>query len=188
MKFAFSHKIGEVSRVISVTNGYTVFMVSEIQDAGVRPFDAVKTIIEPRVKREKRMEKLKGIVRSVREQLADGDDLQKAVSNHPNLSVAHITAGSLDGSIPGIGRDPGFSGAAATLTNGTISQPVEGSRGYYLIKLTGRTEFDSARYNAQKDALRSQLMTDKRNRVFTDWYENLKKKADIVDNRDLFYQ
>ena len=90
--------------------------------------------------------------------------------------------------IPGIGRDLGFIGGVASLNAGEISKPVEGSRGYYLLRLLSKSAFDSVAYNAQKEALRGQLLRDERGRFFSEWLDNLKKSADIVDNRDVFYR
>ena len=42
--------------------------------------------------------------------------------------------------------------------------------------------------NAQKDLIRTQLISDRRTRFLADWTDRLKKSADIVDNRDMFYR
>ena len=57
-KFAFNNKLGAVSEALTIQNGYAVFMVSGITEAGVRPFDEVKTAVESKVRREKNIEKL----------------------------------------------------------------------------------------------------------------------------------
>jgi hypothetical protein len=36
--------------------------------------------------------------------------------------------------------------------------------------------------------LRTRLLPEKRSRFLADWMESLRKKADIEDNRDLFYR
>ena len=55
------------------------------------------------------------------------------------------------------------------------------------MSLLEKTEFDSTQYAIQKDMLRQRLSTaEKRTQVFMDWYEYLKGKADIEDNRKLF--
>ena len=69
-----------------------------------------------------------------------------------------------------------------------ISQPVEGARGYYLIKLLGKTPFDSASFNAQRTILAAQMLQEKKQRIVADWLEKLKEKANIEDLRDMFYR
>src|ERR1700690_671982 len=37
-KFAFNNKAGSISDPVSVQNGFAVFMISEVKEAGMRPF------------------------------------------------------------------------------------------------------------------------------------------------------
>ena len=75
-----------------------------------------------------------------------------------------------------------------TLPVRKISQPVEGERGYYLIKLLSKTPFDSASFNAQKNILAAQMLQEKKQRIVADWLQKLKDKSDIEDLRDTFYR
>jgi parvulin-like peptidyl-prolyl isomerase len=187
-KFAFNDKVGAVSEAYSLQNGYGVFMVSEAKEAGVRPFDEVKSLIETKVKLDKKIEKLKALAAQLRSTLAQGDSLGKITLQRSDLPVQHVAPFTLSQFLPSIGRDPGFMGAVASMTPGQVSSPVVGQRGVYLIALTSKSALDTVALNAQRDAIRSQLMNDKRNRFFADWSENLKKAAEIVDNRERFFR
>jgi len=187
-KFAFTQKKGDVSNALPVTKGYGVFMISDLREAGVRPFEEVKNAIEVRVKREKKMAKVKERAMAARKLLEQTDNLQKVTTTYPDVSVQHLAPTIVSGFIPGIGRDFGFVGGITALNVGQLSQPVEGSRGYYLIKLISKTAFDSTMYNAQKENLRNQLLSERRKKIVSEWLENLKKNSDIIDNRDLFYR
>lgn len=94
----------------------------------------------------------------------------------------------LGGTVPGIGRDLSFVGAVSGLQQGQISPAVRGTRGAYLIQLLSKTAFDSSAYAAQKETLTSRLTQEKRQRVLTDWLAKLKEKADIVDDREMFFR
>jgi len=187
-KFAFSSKHGSISEPFSLTTGYGAFMVSEVKEAGIRPFDEVKTIVENRLKREKKMEDTKNVARDLRKNLSPGDSLQKVTAKNPSLSVQRAAQFTLGGYIQGVGRDLGFIGGVSTLNPGEISQPVESSRGIYLIRLLNKSSLDSTAYKTERDALRTQLLSEKRNRFFTEWSDQLKKSVEIVDNRDVFYR
>ena len=163
-------------------------MVSEVKEAGVQPFDELKATLEPRVKRDKKLEKVRAIAAEIRQTISPGDSLQKVSQKRPDVTVAHLVAYTLSSSAPGIGRDPGLVGALAGLNVGETSKPVEGQRGVYIVRLLSKTPFDSAAYNAQKESLRNSLLSERRNSFLTDWSDKLKKSAEIVDNRDLFYR
>lgn len=187
-KFAFTNKLGAVSPLFSVNNGYAVFKVSEIKDAGVRPFDEIKTVIDSRVKREKKIEKLKVLAGEMKNSLSNTDSIQILAQKNPKISSQHLAGITLSGYIPGIGRDLGFIGGLSKLSLNEISTPIETQRGIYLIKLLNKSQFDSTQYNNQRTNLRNQILMEKRNRYFTGWMEQLKKSIDIVDNRDQFYR
>jgi parvulin-like peptidyl-prolyl isomerase len=187
-KFAFTNKAGAVSESYSLQNGHGVFMVSEAKEAGVQPFESVKNVIEARVKLEKRLEKAKAIATQLRSTLSQGDSLGKITAQRADLPVQRLAPFAVTQFIPVIGRDAAFMGAVAGMKPGEISAPVVGSRSVYLIALAGKTALDTAAYSAQHDVIMNQILTDKRNRFFSDWSENLKKSADVVDNRDMFYR
>jgi len=187
-KFVFKNKLNTVGEPFSIQNGYAVIMVSEIKEAGVRPFEEVKKVVENLLKREKKTEKIKVIAQELRQSLALTDSLQKISMKNPAVSVQHLAPFTLGGYIPAIGRDLNFIGGIAAMKAGEISNPVESNRGIYIIKLITKSDFDNAAYAAQKEGLRSQLLNEKKNRFFTEWSDQLKKSADIVDNRDMFYR
>jgi peptidyl-prolyl cis-trans isomerase D len=187
-KFAFGGKLGAVSEHISVQNGFAVCMITEVKEAGIRPFDEIKSGIESRVRHDKKLEKTKEAVAQMRQTLAPGDKLDKLPVTHPSGALQHLAEFTLAGFIPGVGRDLGFIGAVSALKPGEISKPVESARGVYLITLLTKSAFDSSAYASQRDLLRVQMINEKKNRFFADWSEQLKKSAEIVDNRDNFYR
>ncbi len=187
-KFAYKNKLGTTSEPYSLQNGYVVVMVSEVKEAGIRPFDEVKTVVENRLKREKKIEKVKELAQELRKNLAPTDSLQKLSVTNSSINVQHLAPFTFAGYIPGIGRDLNFMGAIQTLKTGDISNPIESSRGVYIMQLISKSNFDTTAFNAQRIELRNQLLAEKKNRFFTEWSDQLKKSAEIVDNRDMFYR
>ena len=189
-KFAFNNKVGTVSEPISLTNGgYGVFKVSEVKEAGMRPFDEVKTMMDSRVRREKKTEKMRALAEQLRQSLTQGDSLKKVTAQRPNLQVQHLSSFTFQqGFVPGVGRDMAFIGALSGLNPGEISRPIEGTRSVYLMHLLSKTAFDSTEYDKQRESLRAQLLSEKKNRFFQEWFDHLKKSVEIVDNRDVFYR
>ncbi len=187
-KWAFSNKVGTVSEPFTVQNGFVVFSVAEIKDAGVRPLDEVKESLKPQVLRKKKMDRAKQIAADLRAQLAPGDSLTKLTQLNPLVKVQQTGDFTAGGAVPGIGRDENFIGTVEALQAGQISPPVLGYRGAYLIQLVSKSPFDSAGFASQKEALRARLLQDKRNRFLTDWLAKLKENAEIEDHRELFFR
>jgi parvulin-like peptidyl-prolyl isomerase len=188
IRWAFAAKVGGVSEPYTITNGYAVFSVVEAKDAGVRAFDEVKESLKPPALRKKKMERVKQLAAEAREKLSPGDSLTRLTGTSPLVTVQSTGSFTASGSIPGVGRDPEFIGAATGLKVGRISPPVSGARGAYLIQLLSSSMFDSSAYAVQKDVLRSRAFQEKRNRFLSEWITRLKEKADIEDKRDIFYR
>jgi parvulin-like peptidyl-prolyl isomerase len=188
IRWAFNNKVGSVSDPFTIPNGYVVLTIVDAKDAGVKSFDEVKESIRPLALRKKKIDRVKMIAEELRSKLSATDSLSKVSAL--NSAVKSIQTGpfTLGGSVPTIGRDPNFLGTVSMLSVGQISAPVVGVRGAYLIQLVTKTPFDSTAYAAQREALKSQLLQDKRNRVLTDYLAKLKDDAKIEDHRDNFYR
>lgn len=187
-RFAFNGELGDISDAMPVRNAYTVFMISEIKEAGIQPFNEVKNIVESRLKLEKKISRLMSIAAELKNSASSTNDLQIIAAKRSGLTVQHEMPFTLSGSATSIGRDLKLFGRLPDLKVGQISEPFEGQRGVFIVKLLSKSNFDTTLFNAQKDIIRTQLLTDRRNRYFNEWYDNLKKSADIVDNRDLFFR
>jgi peptidyl-prolyl cis-trans isomerase D len=187
-RWAFNEKLGSVSEPFTIPSGYAVFSIAEVRDAGVRPFDEVKESVRPLALREKKVEKTKLQATTAREKLQQGEGVEKLAQLTPGVQVQETGSFTLGGSIPGVGRDQNFLGAVASLQPGQVSPAVQSMRGAYVIQLVSASGFDSTAYAGQRESLRTRLLQEKRNRYLSDWLAKLKEKADIEDNRDLFFR
>jgi parvulin-like peptidyl-prolyl isomerase len=187
-RWAFQNDAGDISEPFTVPTGYVVFTVSEVKNAGVKPFDEVKETITPLVLRDKKTAKAAEIAAAAKAKLSPTDSLTRVRQIQPAVSVQRSGPFTLTNGAPGVGRDLGFIGAVSGLSPGQISSPVTGFRGAYLIQLVSRSAFDSAAYAMEREALRTQLLQEKKNRFMTDWIAKLKENADIEDNRYDFFR
>jgi parvulin-like peptidyl-prolyl isomerase len=183
--FAFDNGQNTVSGVYKTTNGYTVVLVSEIINAGIKPFEEVKAEVENSVKREKKFEKALNITKNIKSKV--GNDLSRAKDIYSfaryDTSVSFTTAGS----IPKLGVEYAVSATAFEQKVNTVSEPVRGLRGYYLIRTLSRTEFDKNAFSMQRNSLRDNLYQEKKNSYYQQWIANLKETAKITDNRHIFF-
>lgn len=185
VEFAFENGLNKVSEVYKVTNGYVVTRISEVINEGAKPFDEVKTLIQPLVIREKKFEWAKDYASNIKSQI--GNDVFKAKTINPKLIVDTTGVFSPNGSIPNIGRDYAVIYACTKSEINKVSDPVKGFRGQFLVKVLERSSFDSSAFNMQRTQIRDQLMQEKRNVYVNQWLEKLKKDADIVDKRYFFF-
>jgi len=186
--FTFNNKIGAIGDPSYVRNGVVVVKVSNIREEGIRSLDEVKGVVRGFALKEKKLAKIRPDVDAFYKTLTSSSDLVAAARSNPNIT-AQITGAfkPIDG--PAIvGRDQKFIGTALALKAGELSKPFEGNLGYYIMKLISKTDVDTVKYNADHEALRTQLLQEKRQRVLSDWQTALREKADIVDHRDKYFR
>jgi parvulin-like peptidyl-prolyl isomerase len=159
--------------------------VSEELKEGVKKFDDVKAEIKTALIREKKMEIAKKAIDNVKAKI--GGDLSKANSVDGNARFGTTTDFTISGNIPGLGLDYAFSQEAYKAKQGVITGPVKGMRGYYLLKVTSKTAFDNAAYQAQRNTLRDQILSEKRSTLFSQFFQTIKENGDIEDSRYKFF-
>jgi len=184
-KLAFSNSVNTISDPFKISGGYVVVKIIESTSEGFRPFEELKQQLKPIVLREKKFEKLKSIADDLYKKI--NGDLNKVSLINPKVTVQQTGNFTPAGSIPNIGRDYSFINAAMTLNLNKVSEPVKGVRGYYLIKVTQRTPFNINEYNAKSAEIRNMLLQERRNAFLSQWITDIKKSADIVDNRYKFF-
>ncbi len=188
VKFAFDNGVGTPSEVYKVTRGYVVAQVSEIIKPGFKDLESVQSQVKAQVIRDNKFKKAMELMAEVKTKLGDSGDLNSASQINPKVKVNKAESFTAGGNIPNVGNDFAFSEKALDLDLNKISDPFRGNKGSYLLKVISRSNFDSTAYSIQRNMLRDQLLTQKRNQFFSQWIQNLKEEADIVDNRYMFYR
>lgn len=189
VKFAFDNKVGTVSEVFPTSQGYVVVQISEATDERVKSFDEVKESIKQNVIKEKKYEILKKKAEEARRKIPQGQGLDYLKTIDTTITVTQtgfFNYGQFVGG--GVGRDFAFNFAAFKLKVGEVSQPVKGNRGYYLIELVSKQDFDKTAFDIQKNSIRNQILQEKQNLIINSWVNELKKKAKIEDLRYKFYR
>lgn len=188
VSFAFRSNLNDVSDYMETEKGFTVFKLSEIIEAGPRPFEEVKAILSNRIRMENAKNNAHAYADSLKSIVYASEDWSKIAESDEKQIVKYDSTSELKyrTSVPKIGYSPEFNSAAFAFQVNEISDVVETNRGLYYLRLLKKSEFDSSLYEQQYTATRQRLLAQKRNKVFNDWYEYLKENADIVDNRKMF--
>jgi parvulin-like peptidyl-prolyl isomerase len=185
VQFAFDNSINSVSEVYRVQQGFIVATISEVREGGIRPFDEVIDQIKPNTVREKKFDNAKLLAKDVRTKV--NNDLRTVNQVDDRLSVKNTGRFNAESSIPGIGKNYAFIETAFHSEPDVISDPIKGTAGYYLMKVVSKTEVDTSAYSLQSTTLRNNILQEKKQIIIAQWLNDLKTKADIEDNRYLFY-
>ena len=177
---------GDVSSVYENDQGIHVFALREIREAGPRPLDEVKPQIEARLKNKKKVEVAAGRLAEVMGQIKTGKSLEDAAEFF-NLTVQTPQAFARTGFVPSVGSRNAFVGAAFRLSTGQTSEVVKTDRGAYILRVEERQSVDETGLESAKETMLQQVLSQKRQEVFTAWFADLRENAEIVDYRHFFY-
>lgn len=184
-RFVFRAKLNEVSDVIYTESGYVVAQVTKIEKEHIPTLEQVRSRIVAALKAEQRTALAKANAEAAYSAYQSGTPLEVIAQQH-NLTLQQTDEFTAGRAIPNVGREPAFAGTALSLNVGEVSQPVQGSRGWYIIQLVSKTAYDENDFQQQKESIKAQLAVRLRNQAFSQWYGNLKKEAKIKDYRSLY--
>jgi peptidyl-prolyl cis-trans isomerase D len=166
--------------VREVDDQYIVAVLVKITDEGSAELEDVRDQIEPKVKNEKKGEKileklnqLEGTLDEIKEQY--GDDARVSTSSDLKLST---------NSLPGVGFVPEAIGAAFALEQGERSNPVIVENGVIIVEMIAKTEApEIADYSSYKN----QIEQTNSGRISYEINEIIREFADIQDKRYRYF-
>lgn len=187
MKLALESRPKKVFEPVKIQGGYGVYELIEKTPAGYRNFDSIKTtMVKPKVVEQKKFAVLKQMATDLRAKIQNNDIKSLSTLTPPSV-IETADSVSVSKPAPKIGQDFAVSDAIFSLKQGEISQPVKGSKGYYLIQLNNVTPFNNDDYLKAYNEIRNGLLAQKKQSVVQEWLQKMQNEADIIDNRDRFF-
>ena len=177
VQWAFSEdtELGDIRR-FDVNNGYAVVQLTATYKEGLMDVEDASVTVLPILRKQKKAEKIKAS--NAGKSMSD-----IAAANNTTVSTATaLTAKSP--TIPGAGREPLVVGTAFSMEAGQTSGFVTGDTGVFMFEVTRKEdapELDN--YATYANALQATVTQ----RVANTLVEALKAKAEIEDNRSVFY-
>lgn len=172
--------VGAIQLFNQENNSFLVTQLTQIQPEGTLSFEMVKDRITPIVRKEKKgailSEKLETALASESDLNALATQLGVQVKNQGiNFATANLT---------GFGTEPKVIGAATSLPLNTLSEPIVGERGVYVVKVSARTDAEElSGYESEQVRIETEMNNLAAQQVF----ESIKNSAEITDNRAKFY-
>jgi peptidyl-prolyl cis-trans isomerase D len=166
--------------VFELGDKFIVAYVTQVKEEGFASLSQVLADVELSVRKEKKTEM---IAQEFQVELSSVESLEE-LSTKMNLSVSEandITFNSF--SIPGAGIEPAVIATAVNLPQNTLSKPIIGTNGVYVIVVNEIEEPEGI----DLESIRTRLASSFRVRANYEAFEALKKAAHIVDSRSKFY-
>lgn len=181
VKWAYEAKLDQVSPVFTLDNNYAVAVLTGIKKEGTMTVDDARQQLEMAVKKDKKAAQIitglsaASALNTTLESIAAKEN--QVVKSSGNVMFANAYAENL-------GYEPKVVGTIFTLKENTLSNPVQGEQGVFVVKLDGITK---AQPVADYNSFQQQLLSTLQPRVQYGLSEALKKSVKIEDDRYKFF-
>ena len=181
MKWIFDAKEGEISPLYECGNNDNLLVVAmtKIHPVGYRSLESVEELVKPQVIRDKKFEQIKA-------KLAGVADIAAAKAKGARVDSVNQITFSAPVFVQATGAsEPALSGAVAAAKQGEFSKNIiKGNGGAYLFKVVKKSEREGAKFDEKTAEMQlKQQATQAASRFIQELYQ----KADVVDNRYLFF-
>ncbi|MBE7640644.1 peptidylprolyl isomerase [Salegentibacter sp. BLCTC] len=167
--------VGDIKR-FDIPSGYVVAQLTAKNKKGLMTAENASSKVLPILTKEKKAEILKSKINS--------ENLEEIASNN-NTMVQTANAVSLGSpTLPGAGREPEVVGSVFALEAGSVSKPIAGNNGVYVVELESKNEAPAMN---SYSGIAQQETAQRRQNASQRLFEALREKAEIEDNRARFY-
>ncbi len=186
IKFAFDGNVNDVSEAISNAKGeYFVAKITMKVGDHYIAFEDVKDNIKRIIQKEKKIEAVQKKADEFVKKYQPKDYFEKAKAE--NWDIVDKNNLKLNGYLPKIGKEEELNKAIFATKVGEFTKLIKGKSGAYLANVTKRTEADMKAFEKDKESLMKKAQTKAENERYQDWYQDMLKKANPIDNRKEFF-
>jgi len=183
---AFDLKEGEVSDAIRTPQGFVFMTVIGKQDPYIPKLDEVKAKVHDDVLKQKAVDGARQKAASLIASFKSGDFDKAAKAAGVEVKTTELIARGSP--IPDIGVSPTIDAAAFALPSGGVSDPIVTDTGALLVKMLERKDVTPAELTAGRDALRTELLNDRRNKFYSAYMTKARQRMNIRINRETIAQ
>ncbi len=183
VRWVFEAKKGDVSDPMPVGDQFVVAIVDKIYEEGTQDVETARPLAENAIREEKKAAQIISA-------LGANPTLESASAKYAKAIIVTGADSSITFKaqiIDSIGNEPKLIGAIFNKANlNKVAAPVAGKAGVFVFKVNSVGE-KATDPNEDKVQMRLQQTVALRNQAVSNWFEGLRKKATIKDNRSKFY-
>jgi peptidyl-prolyl cis-trans isomerase D len=177
VQWAFNEEtaVGDVRR-FDLNNGYAIAQLTATHVEGLKSVEDASVQVLPRIRKEKKAAQIMAA--------NQGKSLEDIASANGVVVSSASALNAKSPTIAGAGREPLVVGTAVTMEPGATSGLLEGETGVFKLEVTNKEQApDMENYTPYANNLQTSLGA----RVNGEVYNALREKAEVVDNRAVFY-
>lgn len=174
---------GDFSPVLHIDKNYYLIRLKERKEPYIPEFEKIKEKVKERIIKEqsegKAQGKMQECIKKIREEYAKNPkkvDMNK-IAKQFGLKSDSTNLFKFGSYIEGIGASDNFWTVARQLKDDEFSAPITTTSGFYVIKPRMKVAIDEKKFEKEKAEFRKKLLAQKKQEFFTQFLEELKRKA-----------
>lgn len=180
----------QTSQAIELERGIFLFRIIEKKDAYLPEFKEAreKAIELLKNKKSKEIAQNKAIEFIQKTTTTTGTPVKSVntdfdkIAKELNVEIKETPLFSRSSYIPELGMAEPLKGIAFKLSKDELAkEPIELEQGYYCIQSIETISIDEEKYKKEKEAFSQQLLDQKKNKAFSDFFDTLKKQARLIN-------
>ena len=182
VRWAFRSEDGAVSPVFESQQQFVVAILTVSLPKGIKPFEAVRTVVESRYKRDKKAEQISAKLEETRKK--EGNSVERMAIGMGTVAQTFASVNFGSGFLNNIGMEPQVSGFIFGGKKGTLSKPIHGNNGVFVVVVDSVTPMPK---EAEQGPTHGNLRNQLKSRVAGEGLSARKELISIKDERHLFY-
>ncbi|MDL2290208.1 SurA N-terminal domain-containing protein [Paludibacteraceae bacterium OttesenSCG-928-F17] len=183
VRWVFSNDLNSVSDVFDTGNQFVIAIITEVNKKGYATLEKVTPQIQAELRKEKKaayiIDNMSAKLAANKSLGALANELRVDVRNAENVTFISPQFGNS-------GSEPYVVGKAMKVQMNTVSAPIKGNSGVFVVHPINTVDNTATiAFNAEEEI--NQLNARNQYSISYLVYDNLRKKAEIVDNRSNFY-
>jgi peptidyl-prolyl cis-trans isomerase D len=183
VRWVFEAKKGDVSDPMPVGDQFIVATVDKIYEEGTQDVETARPLAENAIREEKKAAQIMSA-------LGANPTLESAAAKYAKeikMTGADSSLTFKSKIIDSIGNEPKLIGAIFNKANlNKVAAPLAGKTGVFVFKVNSIAE-KATDPNEDKLQMRLEQTAAQRNLAAANWFEGLRKKATVKDNRSKFF-
>ena len=182
---AFALQTDEISDIQDIGGRYYLIQPTETIEAAIPEMEVVKARVEDDLIKKMQTDKARSDAEAMSADLRAGKTFEESAAGH-GVGVKQTGLFTRNATIPEIGSDPKFTEAAFRLSSagGTSDGPVQGSAGFYLLRLSERKPPAADGFETEKDNISGMLLRQKQRTVIQDWIDARKSDSQVTIEKE----
>lgn len=179
-EWAFQAKVGEISPIVEVPDGFYLFRLDSLVPEGVPPLTTVEAAVASFIILDKKIAMARELAESLLKRVQEGSTLEQAATA---LGLPYRKLGPfshVDSPVP----NPVLTGAVFSLPVGALSGVLDTDDGLYVVRVLERTPADTAAFRKGLDDYRTDAIRRARQDRARSYLEALQASAKVVDRRE----